>query len=169
MKKFLLGIVAAIICSLILSFGIAVKSHNDLESLRSKSSWFSEYKPLPNCHVEVGNARLEYKMQGFEDKAFLTADVFAQCNKYQKNAQVNLEIWKEGLFFAHRVVRIQNDPSKLQFSGRDIKFINLGIDCKNLRISTYSVVASVSATIGGSRKETPQIYSVSQSKLPCGT
>jgi hypothetical protein len=169
MKKYLLGLITAIVCSLILTFGLAIKSHNDLELLRSNSSWFGEYKPLPNCHVQVSNARLDLRESGFADKKFVTADVFAQCDKLQKNAQVTLEIWKEGFLFAHRVVRIQNDPTDKKFSGRNIQFINMGRGCENSRISTYYVVASVSATVDGIRQETPQIYSVSASKLRCGT
>jgi hypothetical protein len=169
MKRFLLGIVAAITCSLILSIGLAVKSHNDLEKMRGQLSWFSEYKPLPNCHVEVGDARLEYKTQDFRDKTFLTADVFAQCDTFQRNAQVTFEIWKQGALFAHRVIRVQNNPTIPKYSGRDIAFTNLGSECKNSIISTYFVVASVSATKSGRRKETPQISSMAFSRLPCGT
>lgn len=169
MKKYLLGLITAIVCSLILTFGIAIKSHNDLEMLRSNSSWFGEYKPLPNCHVQVGNARLDLKESGFADKKFVTADVFSQCDKLQKNVQVTLEIWKEGSIFAHRVVRIQNDPTTKEFSGRNIQFINKGRECKNSRISNYYVIAWVSATLDGIRQETPQIYSAGTSKLRCGT
>jgi hypothetical protein len=169
MKRFLLGIITAITCSLVLSFGIAVKSHNDLERMRSELSWFGEYKPIPNCHIEVDEAKLKTVTQNFKEQRIVSVDVFARCDDYQKNAQITLEIWKTGRYFPHRVATIQNNPNDPAFSGHNIHFVNMGVTCKNSNSTVYYGFASVQAIIKGKNRETPQVLSMSPTRLFCGT
>jgi hypothetical protein len=169
MKKFVLAAFTAVLCSVIISAGIAIKSHDDFEKLRMKSGWFGEYKPIPKCHIEVDEAKLETVDEGFKVEKMVTVDVFARCDDYQKNAQVTLEIWKEGKYFPHRVARISNNPHGTTFSGHDIHFVNMGVTCKNSNHTVYYGIASVQAIIKGKNKETPQVTSMSPTILPCGT
>lgn len=169
MKRFFLAAFTAVLCSVIISAGLAIKGRSNFEKLRMQSGWTGEYKPAPDCYIEVDNAEVETETKGFKDEEFVAVNVFAHCDEYQKHALITLEIWKEGKYFPHRVAKIQNNPQEPGFSGHDIQFINMGVTCKNSKPTTYYGIASVEAIIKGKQRKTPQVTSMGPSILRCGT
>lgn len=122
-----------------------------------------------NCHIEVNNAALERKSKGFRNFNFLSVLVTARCNLFQDNVKVDLEIWKKGKYFNHRVAKLINDPTEGNVSGYVVSFRNLGVVCKSAKQTIYYGIASVSATIDQETMQTPKVISSTPITLPCGT
>ena len=169
MKRFFLAAFTAVLCSVIISAGLAIKSQNDLEKLRSTNIGFAKYVPVPECHIEVGPARIATRTKAGKEDRYVTVDVNARCDQFQKNSLITLEIWKEGKYFPHRVAKFQNDPMDPSFSGHKVSLLNFGVSCKDSTITNYYGIASVKALIGGKHKETPQVTSFLPSSLHCGS
>lgn len=169
MKKVLVISISIMISALLISVGIAVKSRNDFNSLVFKNSDFAEYKPLANCRIEVSDAYLQQRTVGFSDEEFATVDVISSCNEMQSDVQIDLEIWKAGKYFNHKVATFHTDPRASASSGNVVRTLLLGVPCKNSEKTTYFGIASSVATIEGERKETPQVRSMSPVTLACGT
>ena len=122
-----------------------------------------------SCHIEVGNAILERKTNGFKDFEFLSVIVIARCNRFQENVKVELEIWKKGKYFDHKVTKLTNDSADIHNGGYVVTFRNLGVTCKSRKHTVYYGIASVSATIDQKTMQTPQVISSTPTTLPCGT
>jgi hypothetical protein len=168
MKKTLVISVSIIISALLISMGIAVKSKNDFNRLIFKNSGFSEYIPLANCRIEVSDAYLYQHTIGFSDEQLATVDVISSCNEVQSDVRIDLEIWKVGRYFNHKVATFHTDPRAKSSSGNVVRTLLLGVPCKNSEKTTYFGIASSVATIKGERKETPQVRSMSPATLACG-
>lgn len=167
-KKYRLILPLAFVCMAI-SFSTQItssnKSNSDAMRIASKTADLKH----SNCHIEVGNAILERKMKGFRDFDFLSVIVIARCNRFQNNVNVELEIWKRGRYFNHRVTKLTNGPANLKMSGYVVTFRNLGVTCKSRKQTVYYGIASVSATIDQKTMQTPQVISSTPTTLPCGT
>jgi hypothetical protein len=168
MRKFVIGVSTSLICSLLVTFGLVVKSKSDFDILRLNSAGFAAYQPMPYCRVEISDPSLERKSEGFNEVNYLNVDVLSRCSKYQRNVLVQLEIWREGRFFNHRVLELRNDPFSKESHGYSLNFNDMGFRCRTSDGATYFGKVAVRSTIAGKGKETPWITSLSSKYLPCG-
>lgn len=169
MKKVLVVSISLLISALVISIGITVKSKNEFNSLIFKNAGFSEYKPLANCRIEVSDAYLQQRTSGFSEEELVTVDVISSCSEKQLDVQIDLEIWKVGKFFNHKVSTFHTSPKSIPSSGNVLRTLLLGVPCKNSEKTEYFGIASSTATINGKRKETPQVMSMSPKSLSCGS
>lgn len=160
--------IAIIISALLISFGIAIKSKNDFNRAIFENTSFGEYRPLPNCRIEVSDAFLQERTRGFSDEELVAVEVISSCNRKQENVQIDLEIWKVGKYFNHKIATFHTNPRDKSSSGNVVRTLLLGVPCKNSEKTAYFGIASSIATIQGKRKETPQVMSMSPTNLACG-
>jgi hypothetical protein len=169
MKKVSVLAMSIAIFALAISFGITSKSKNDFNRAVFENSGFGEYRPLPKCRIEVSDAYLQQRTRGFSDEELVAVEVISSCNQKQENVQIDLEIWKVGTFFNHKIATFHTNPRAKSSSGYVVHTFLLGVPCKNSKKITYFGIASSIATIQGKRKETPRVMSMSPKSFSCGS
>lgn len=125
--------------------------------------------PATKCNIRVDDPHIsEYILR---TRGYLAVKVNARstCDKAMRNLELNVEIYKVGLFRDYQVGKGEVQIQGLIYANKVIKNEKANTECVNQESSRYYGIAYASAIIDGQLRKTLKVTSAKTITLKCGT
>ena len=125
--------------------------------------------PATKCNIRVDDPHISKYI--LRTRGYLAVKVNARstCDKAMRNLQLNVEIYKVGLFRDYQVGKGEVQIQGLIYANKVIKNEKANTECVNQESSRYYGIAYASAIIDGELKKTLKVTSAKTITLKCGT
>lgn len=125
--------------------------------------------PATKCNIRVDDPHISKYI--LRTRGYLAVKVNARssCDKAMRNLELNVEIYKVGLFRDYQVGKGEVQIQGLIYANKVIKNEKANTECVNQKSSRYYGIAYASAIIDGEFKKTLRVTSAKTITLKCGT
>lgn len=125
--------------------------------------------PATKCNIRVDDPHISKFI--LRTKGYLAVKVNARstCDKTMRDLELNVEIYKVGLFRDYQVGKKKVQFSGLIYANKVVKNEITYAKCRSQKPSTYYGIAFASAVIDGKFKKTLRVTSAKTISLKCGT
>lgn len=125
--------------------------------------------PATKCNIRVDDPHISKYI--LRTRGYFAVKVNAQstCDKSMRNLELNVEIYKVGLFRDYRVGKNIVQIPGLIYANKVIKNELTYTRCRSQKPTRYYGIAYASAVIDGQPKETLKVASAKTVTLNCGT
>lgn len=125
--------------------------------------------PATKCNIRVDDPHISKYI--LRTRGYLAVKVNARssCDKAMRNLELNVEIYKVGLFRDYQVGKGEVQIQGLIYANKVIKNEKANTECVNQKSSRYYGIAYASAIIDGEFRKTLKVTSAKTITLKCGT
>ena len=125
--------------------------------------------PATKCNIRIDDPHISKYI--LRTRGYLAVKVNARstCDKAMRNLELNVEIYKVGLFRDYQVGKGVVQIQGLIYANKVIKNEKANTECVNQESSRYYGIAYASAIIDGQRRKTLKVTSAKTITLKCGT
>jgi len=125
--------------------------------------------PATKCNIRIDDPHISQYI--LRTRGYLAVKVNARstCDKAMRNLELNLEIYKVGLFRDYQVGKGEVQIQGLIYANKVIKNEKANTECVNQESSRYYGIAYASAIIDGQLRKTLKVTSAKTITLKCGT
>ena len=125
--------------------------------------------PATKCNIRVDDPHISKYI--LRTRGYLAVKVNARstCDKAMRNLQLNVEIYKVGLFRDYRVGKEKVQIPGLIYAKKVIKNEITYTKCLSKKTTKYYGIAFASAVIDGELRKTLKVTSAKTITLKCGT
>ena len=125
--------------------------------------------PATKCNIRVDDPHISKYI--LRTRGYLAVKVNARstCDKAMRNLELNVEIYKVGLFRDYQVGKGEVQIQGLIYANKVIKNEKANTECVNQESSRYYGIAYASAIIDGELRNTLKVTSAKTITLKCGT
>lgn len=125
--------------------------------------------PATKCNIRIDDPHISQYI--LRTRGYLAVKVNARstCDKAMRNLELNVEIYKVGLFRDYQVGKGVVQIQGLIYANKVIKNEKANTECVNQESSRYYGIAYASAIIDGQRRKTLKVTSAKTITLKCGT
>ncbi len=125
--------------------------------------------PATKCNIRVDDPHISKFI--LRTRGYLAVKVNARstCDKTMRNLELNVEIYKVGLFRDYQVSKEKIQIPGLIYANKVVKNEITYVKCRSKKSSKYYGIAFASAVIDGKFKKTLRVTSAKTISLKCGT
>ena len=125
--------------------------------------------PATKCNIRIDDPHISQYI--LRTRGYLAVKVNARstCDKAMRNLELNVEIYKVGLFRDYQVGKGEVQIQGLIYANKVIKNEKANTECVNQESSRYYGIAYASAIIDGQLRKTLKVTSAKTITLKCGT
>jgi hypothetical protein len=125
--------------------------------------------PATKCNIRVDDPHISKYI--LRTRGYFAVKVNARsiCDKAMRNLELNVEIYKIGLFRDYQVGKGKVQIQGLIYANKVIKNEKANTECVNQKSSRYYGIAYARAIIDGELRKTLKVTSAKTITLKCGT
>ena len=125
--------------------------------------------PATKCNIRVDDPHISKYILRTRGYFAVKVNARSTCDKAMRNLELNVEIYKVGLFRDYRVGKGEVQIQGLIYANKVIKNEKVSTECVNQKSSRYYGIAYASAIIDGELRKTLKVTSAKTITLKCGT
>ena len=125
--------------------------------------------PATKCNIRVDDPHISKYILRKRGVLAVKVNARSTCDKAMRNLELNVEIYKVGLFRDYRVGKGEVQIQGLIYANKVIKNEKANTECINQKSSRYYGITYASAIIDGQPRKTLKVTSAKTITLECGT
>jgi len=125
--------------------------------------------PATKCNIRVDDPHISKYILSTRGYLAVKVNARSTCDKAMRNLELNVEIYKVGLFRDYQVGKGEVQIQGLIYANKVIKNEKANTECVNQESSRYYGIAYASAIIDGQLRKTLKVTSAKTITLKCGT
>ena len=125
--------------------------------------------PATKCNIRIDDPHISKYILRTRGYFAVKVNSRSTCDKAMRNLELNVEIYKVGLFRDYQVGKGKVQIQGLIYANKVIKNEKANTECVNQKTSKYYGIAYASAIIDGELRNTLKVTSAKTITLKCGT
>ena len=125
--------------------------------------------PATKCNIRIDDPHISKYILRTRGYFAVKVNSRSTCDKAMRNLELNVEIYKVGLFRDYQVGKGKVQIQGLIYANKVIKNEKANTECVNQKTSKYYGIAYASAIIDGELRNTLKVTSAKTIILKCGT
>jgi hypothetical protein len=125
--------------------------------------------PATKCNIRIDDPHISKYILRTRGYFAVKVNARSTCDKAMRNLELNVEIYKVGLFRDYQVGKGKVQIQGLIYANKVIKNEKANTECVNQKTSKYYGIAYASAIIDGELRNTLKVTSAKTITLKCGT